>query len=78
MTHHRYVLHRDRDPTGVSGTGVVAEAVRFSDGTTVVRWLGADRSTVVWPDLDTARRVHGHDGATRFIDIDAEIDGEPD
>ena len=37
------------------------EGVVFSDGTTVVRWLTAARSTSVWADFDTLWRIHGHD-----------------
>lgn len=67
MTARRFELHRDRDLTGISGTGVVAEGVEFTDGTVVIRWLGDTPSTVVWPDLQAAKRVHGHDGATRVV-----------
>jgi len=42
-----FVLHRDEDVSGVSGTGVVAEGVVFSDGAVVVRWLGKHASTTV-------------------------------
>jgi len=59
-----FVLDRRTDVSGVSGTGVVAEGVRFTDGTVALRWLGAHPSTAVWPDLDEVRAVHGHDGAT--------------
>ena len=37
------------------------EGVVFSDGTTVVRWLTAARSTSVWADFETMWKVHGHD-----------------
>lgn len=37
------------------------EGVVFSDGTTVVRWLTAARSTSVWADFGTMWKVHGHD-----------------
>lgn len=57
---------RDEDVTGVSGTGAVAQGVEFDDGTTVIRWCGDDRSTVVWADMAAAIRIHGHDGRTRF------------
>lgn len=39
------------------------EGVVFSDGTTVVRWLTAARSTSVWADFDTLWKIHGHDDA---------------
>ena len=56
-----FELVRDVDVSGVSGTGAVAEG----DGTVVLRWRGENPSTVVWPDLSAAVRIHGHDGATR-------------
>jgi hypothetical protein len=63
-----FLMVRDEDVTGVSGTGVVAEGVEFTDGTTVIRWRteSGPQSTVVWDVLADARKVHGHDGRTRF------------
>jgi hypothetical protein len=59
-------LYRDRDVSGVSGTGVVADGVQFDDGVVVIRWRGPQRSTVVWNSLADAIAVHGHGGATRI------------
>lgn len=67
MTIRTFEFHRDADVTGVSGTGVVADGVTFDDGVTVVRWRGERRSTVVWPSVEDAIAVHGHDGATRLV-----------
>lgn len=67
----RFVLQRNRDETGVTGTGIVAEGIVFNDGKVVLRWLGAKSSIVVWDDLETAMQVHGHGGATRLRWIDA-------
>lgn len=61
-----FTMVRDTDVTGYSGTGEVAEGIEFTDGTVVIRWRGPTASTVIWPDRQTAMRVHGHDGATRF------------
>lgn len=66
----RFVLQRDRDVSGVSGTGAVAFGVMFPDRTVVIRWRGQHCSTVVWADIDSALAVHGHDGATRVDWID--------
>ena len=63
-------LERDVDVSGISGTGVVATGVQFPDGVTVLRWAGADASTVIWPDIETAVRIHGHGGATRLVWFD--------
>ena len=68
-----FALCRDQDVTGVSGTGTVAHGVQFADGTTVLRWMGASPSTVVWGSLDDAMKVHGHDGKTRLVWLAAEF-----
>ncbi|MFI0739327.1 hypothetical protein ACH4PU_14745 [Streptomyces sp. NPDC021100] len=59
-----FLLRRAIDHTGVSGVGIVAEGVLFTDGTAALRWRGAHASTVIWASLDDALAVHGHDGAT--------------
>lgn len=67
----RFLLSRSVDVTGVSGTGVVAEGVRFSDGTVVVRWVVGDhRSTVIWPSIEAVIAIHGHGGATTVEWVD--------
>ena len=66
-------LVRNIDVTGISGTGVVAEGVEFSDGTAVLRWLpvGTSRpehvrpTTVIHDSVDSVIGLHGHNGATR-------------
>lgn len=63
----QFHLVRDEDVSGVSGTGVVAEGVQFSDGTVALRWTaGEHRSTVVWNDIKSVEVIHGHNGATRI------------
>lgn len=66
----RFVLQRDRDDTGVSGTGIVAEGVLLSDGRALVRWLGQNSSIVMWNGLQELINVHGHGGHTRLRWID--------
>ncbi len=66
----RFRLVRDRDITGISGTGDVAEGVLFSDGAVAIRWSGVRPSTVVWSCLADAEAIHGHGGATRFVWLD--------
>jgi hypothetical protein len=70
VTARRFEMHRDHDVSGVSGTGVVAEGVEFTDGTVAIRWLTEHGSTVAWADLEAAKKVHGHDGKTRFVFLD--------
>lgn len=66
----RFVLDRKTDKTGVSGTGIVAEGVEFTDGTCVMNWLRHTRSTAIYANLRTLEDIHSHGGASevRFID----------
>jgi len=36
------------------------EGVEFGDGTVVIRWLTASRSTSVWDNMDGMMIIHGH------------------
>jgi hypothetical protein len=60
-----FTLHRSVDPSGVSGTGLVAEGVEWTDGTVCLRWCGDLSSTAVYASLEAVKKIHGHDGATR-------------
>lgn len=67
-----FILRRDVDVTGVTGTGDIAEGVQFSDGTVVLRWKrqperAAHSSTAIWPDLESMLAIHGHDSKTRVV-----------
>lgn len=66
----RFVLDRKTDKTGVSGTGIVAEGIEFTDGTCVMNWLRHTRSTAIYANLRTLEDIHSHGGASeiRFID----------
>ena len=66
-----FELVRYRDPSGVSGTGVVAEGCEFTDGSVALRWRGDNPATAVWPDVESILAVHGHQGATEIRWIDA-------
>jgi len=43
------------------GARIVADVVDFGDGA-VVRWRGDVRSVAVYPSIDDAAKVHGHEG----------------
>lgn len=69
-----YKLNRREDITGVSGIGIVAEVVEFTDGLCVVRWIkGATlanvASTVIYTTKEELLRVHGHGGATVLEEV---------
>ena len=58
----RFLLQRDQDISGVSGTGVVAEGVQFTDGRTVLRWLTGTASSGFYDSIDDLEEIHGHGG----------------
>lgn len=63
----RFNLYRYADVSGISGTGVVAEGIEFTDGTVAMRWYGEWASTTLWPSIEAVIAVHGHDGATQVL-----------
>lgn len=67
----RFILRRNADVTGVSGTGDIADGVLWPDGTVTLRWRGQYASLVHWQSLDHVERIHGHDGATVVVWLDA-------
>lgn len=64
-----FELIRDEDVTGISGTGVVAEGVEFSDGVVCLHWVGQWPSSVVHYEkgMEAVEAVHGHNGKTRIV-----------
>jgi hypothetical protein len=64
-----FTLVRDKDTTGVSGTGVVAEGIEFSSGVVALTWLSEWPTSVVFHDrgIESVEAVHGHGGASRIV-----------
>ena len=60
----RFQTVRTEDKTGVSGVGIVAEGVQFSDGVCVLRWLTERTSTAIYADINDLIAIHGHGGTT--------------
>lgn len=63
----RFLLHRSEDETGVSGEGIVAEGVQFTNGQCVLSWLTPFTSVAVYPSAEEVEAIHGHDGRTRIV-----------
>lgn len=68
----RFNLRRLEDETGISGTGVVTEGVRFSDGSVAMRWLSNLTSWAIYRDVEEVIAIHGHGGKTLLEWIDTE------
>jgi len=76
-----FILYRVTDVSGVSGTGVVAEGVQFSDGVCVCRWTTSTATTTTYASINDVESIHGHDGATRIIfedELNGQENGYPD
>ncbi|MFE4658128.1 hypothetical protein ACFRFJ_15765 [Streptomyces hydrogenans] len=63
-----FVLVRDIDVSGVSGTGIVANGIEFPDGHAAIHWTGSR-----WPTttphscMESVTDIHSHGGATRVV-----------
>lgn len=62
-----FKLHRHEDASGVSGIGVVAEGVIFSNTKVIVSWLTIHKSMTVFDSLAEMLAIHGHGGATVVV-----------
>lgn len=65
-----FQMRRDRDVTGFSGVGIMADGAVFPDGVAVLRWRvrpGKPQSTEIFSDARELVDVHGHDGASVFV-----------
>ncbi len=59
-----FVLNRRHDETGTSGTGIVAEGIKFSNGKVALHWLSHLGAVNVYDSMDVCEVLHGHDGNT--------------
>lgn len=66
----RFYLVRHEDESGVSGTGVIAEGVLFSNWKCHISWLTKHTSLGIYPDPDEMMAIHGHDGKTILVFVD--------
>lgn len=62
----RFLLVREEDVSGTSGTGIVAEGVLFSSGKAVLAWTTKYRSVGVYDSLAELEAIHGHEGRTKL------------
>lgn len=70
-----FVLARKEDVSGVSGEGIVAEGVEFTDGTCALSWLTKHKSHALYPNIKELESIHGHDGATIIIFVGGVVGG---
>lgn len=53
-----FVMHRENDASGISGTGAILEGVIFSDGTVSTRWMTQTASTVIYNSILDFIKIH--------------------
>ena len=70
MSMRRFLLVRERDLTGVSGIGIVAEGAEFTSGLAVLRWLREPYAGGVFQSVTDLIAIHGHEGATHIQFLD--------
>jgi len=74
----RFVLARHSDPSGISGTGIVAEGIEWRGGTADLHWVTEHETFVHWPGgVAAILAVHGHEGSTVCRWLDDEPVTEP-
>ena len=66
----RFHLNRQKDISGISGTGNVAEGVEFHDGQCVLSWFGKYHNLEIFPNIDELIAIHGHNGCTTAVWLD--------
>ena len=66
----RFVLRRDEDVSGMSGTGIVAEGCEFSSGLVTMTWLSHFTSVVFYQNIKEVDTIHGHEGRTHVVFLD--------
>jgi hypothetical protein len=64
-----HLVRRD-DPTGISGTGCVAEGVVFSSGWVAMTWLSDMPTMTFYASVAQLEAIHGHHGTTS-VEFDA-------
>ena len=60
---------RQKDVSGVSGTGKIAEVIELHDGQVILSWYGQHHVTSLHPTLHSIIDIHGHNGSTYLVPI---------
>lgn len=59
-------LVRDKDISGVSGIGIVAEGTVFTNGKVALAWLSGFHTVEILDDIKEVLDIHGHEGSTQI------------
>ena len=62
-----FKLVREKDVSGVSGTGIVAEGIEWTSGKVTVCWLGTFGTIEQADNIHQIEVLHGHSGNTKVV-----------
>lgn len=62
-----FKLVRDEDVSGISGTGVVAEGIEYTNGKVSMCWRGDFHTIENADNIHVIEYLHGHQGRTRIV-----------
>lgn len=63
----KFHFERREDASGVSGCGMVAEGIIFSNGHVALTWLSKHPSINVYDSIEDVEIIHGHEGKTKIV-----------
>jgi len=66
----RFLLEREEDVHGNSGTGIVAQGVQFDNGLVAFTWLTHYESMTFFQSIEALKKLHGHNGKNTIVWID--------
>lgn len=62
-----FILQREQDETGISGTGIVAEGIEYDNGKCAMSWVTKYSSVAIYDSMSVLEKIHGHGGKTKVI-----------
>ena len=65
---NKFWLRRLEDKTGISGVGIIAEGIEFSNGKCVISWLTEFKSIGIYNSIEDVKKIHGHNGKTEILE----------
>lgn len=64
---HKFHLWREKDETGISGIGRIAEGCIFSNGWVALIFLTQVNSLAFYHCIEDVEFIHGHKGLTKVV-----------
>lgn len=62
-----FYLLRHQDPSGISGTGIIAVGVIYPNGQAHMQWVTYRTSFEMHDSIENLMEIHGHSGLTELV-----------